>query len=127
MAWAEHTRHEIVEHLADDLIGRLDAAAAARAWLQRDEHLKHACGLLCLESDVRVQVESEDLGTVQRAEMNWRYVSICPSGGAQYRYLASICEQYDKVVGCAMVCGSRYDETMARVRRTSCLSVTRPP
>jgi hypothetical protein len=41
--------------------------------------------------------------------MNWRYVSICLSGGAQYRNLASSCGQYEKVVGCAMVCGSRYD------------------
>jgi hypothetical protein len=43
-------------------------------------------------------------------EMNCRYVSIGPSGGAQYRNLASICGQYEKVVGCAMACGSRYDE-----------------
>jgi hypothetical protein len=42
-------------------------------------------------------------------EMNCRYVPIGPSGGAQYRNLASICGQYEKVVGCAMVCGSRYD------------------
>jgi hypothetical protein len=41
--------------------------------------------------------------------MNCRYVPIGPSGGAQYRNLASICGQYEKVVGCAMVCGSRYD------------------